>query len=131
MNCTLDFFSAIYSFSKESFVDTTIHSINFDKIQIYLKVDEEANVIIIFVHPCSVETDLIRKYLTKAMNIFLKKHLNQLKDGVIRNDLFKQFQQDLKEQGILPNRKLHDTIEMQKKVRDMLLQQFTVLKKEE
>ena len=124
------FFSAIYSFSKESFVDTTIHSIIFDKIQINFEIDEETNIIIIFEHPCFVETDLIRNYLTKAMNIFLENYIEQLTDGVIRNDLFKQYQQDLQRIGVLPNRKLHDTSEMQKKLRDLLLQQFPVLKKE-
>ena len=123
------FFSAMHSFAKNSFNENKMNSIFFDKIQVNIKTDEEQQVMIIFIHPIGVSKKIIDEYLEETATLFTTKYYPRIEEGKVQQDLFEEFKTDLKARGIIPNREMKNTFKIQKKLRDLILQQFPVLKK--
>ncbi len=114
------FFSAIYAFSKESFKETVLRTISFDKLQINFLVDEPNDVQVIFVHPQSAKRAKVIKHLKIAHDLYLQKYKARLPPNEVNEALFTEFKKDLMANKIIPTIDIIATSSMQA-LKDKLL----------
>jgi hypothetical protein len=96
-------FMAIYALSKESFIDSTIRTIMFDKVQINFKFNIQKKFFIALIHSSKVESTSIITQLNHVHKVFTEKYSGWLDKAESPTRLFEQFKSELKEYGIVPN----------------------------
>lgn len=107
------FFSALYMFSKETGVGTNLNSIFYEDIQINFKIDEDAEIILILVHPREVKEKKVQKNLETAYDIFIKNYYPKLDKDCIEASILDDYPHDLVEHGILHSEDLFPTKDLQ------------------
>ncbi|MFV2015492.1 MAG: hypothetical protein ACC656_08705 [Candidatus Heimdallarchaeota archaeon] len=96
------FLAAMYNFSKETFKDSTLRTINFDDITISMKSDETGGIILVFIHPVRINPKIMDAKLTKALEVFMSNFFPKLDPNTIDPGLFELYKDELRELRIIP-----------------------------
>ncbi len=116
---------ALYSYSKQSFVHSTLKTITFDDRQINFNIDEEKGVMIVMIHPYHVEQFEIQTQLDKAYAVFLNDFEHLLKEDVYDESLFEQYKAELLKIGIIPE-DIHSILDAQLSAEEMILKKLHI-----
>ncbi|NHJ03457.1 MAG: hypothetical protein EAX90_01425 [Candidatus Heimdallarchaeota archaeon] len=96
------FLAALYSFAKESFNQSGIKSVLFHDLKLDFKVDEDKEIIIVFVNPIKEDSNKIANHLDKIYKFFIEKHSNKIDSIFVAISTFVVFDKDLLNSDIVP-----------------------------
>ena len=109
------FLAAMYSFSKETFKNSSLRTIGFDNIKISMKVDDDRGIILVFIHPVRVNPKIMDAKLTKALDVFMTIYYPGLEPNIIDSSMFESYKEELRELKIIPSG-LMNTMMQQKNI---------------
>ncbi|HUU79759.1 MAG TPA: hypothetical protein VMX55_15580 [candidate division Zixibacteria bacterium] len=96
------FLAALYSFAKESFSQSGIKSVLFHDLKLDFKVDEDKEIIIVFVNPIKEDSNKITKQLEETYKLFIEKYSNKIDSIFVDTSTFVEFDKDLLNLDIVP-----------------------------
>ncbi|MCF2142505.1 MAG: hypothetical protein K9W42_02240 [Candidatus Heimdallarchaeota archaeon] len=102
------FLAALFSYSKETFSESGIKSVIFCDFKLDFKVDEEKELILVFTNPLEENDSQVKAQLDKAHRIFVEKYSSHLDKITFDQDLFKDFEDDLVANKIVPHESKKD-----------------------
>jgi len=107
------FFAALKSFCEEAFNQREIQLIEMPDIQVYLMAEPATAVMIAGVYPKSMKSRKPKRQIEAIMTRFIKKYADRLKPSTYVEDVFAGFTDDLVDLGIVPNRSVLMTRDVQ------------------